>query len=110
MANRALRKKIEVALSTLPISLLNLRADEQHLMPYIQHIPRKVEYAQDQFLKLCDDVMGTRLSYTKVDRQGNIGRIIDESRHRFPFSDDLYTHWYRFMCIDDHYREWCQPY
>ena len=33
------------------------------------------------------------------------GRIIDEC-----CPNSISKHWYRFMCIDDQYREWGQPY
>jgi hypothetical protein len=86
-------------------------ADKEYLMPYIQHIPSQVDYAQDRFLKICDEMLNIPKCYDRHNRQGDIGGFIDESRLRFPFSgDELYTHWYRFMCIDRYYREWCQPF
>lgn len=73
---------------------------------YIQHIPEDVEKAQSEFMILCSSVLKSDY-YTKgkIHRQGIVGRFLDDSGNKI-----LYKSWYRFMCIDDMYREWEQPY
>ena len=78
--------------------------------PYIQHIPKMIDDIQFKFLKICDIELKTDY-FTKnyetdiPHRQGIVGRFIDDSNNK-----DLSQAWYRFMCIDEKYREWSQPY
>lgn len=74
--------------------------------PYIQHIPRLVDDAQNYFIKICvdEDVLSRDYLNQKINRFGIVGRILDDSGNRI-----LYSIWNRFMCIDEHYREWTQP-
>jgi len=100
--------KIENIMSQLPMSISDLKADYKYIMPYIQHIPEEVENSQREFLKICCNVLkiDTKHSWewNKVNRQGVIGRIISDSNNEI-----LNKYWNRFMCIDNNYREWCQP-
>ncbi len=74
--------------------------------PYIQHTPEVVEETQASFIELCvkDGVLPEKFLEGKVHRQGIIGRYLDDS------GSGTYKYWYRFMCIDEKYREWEQPY
>lgn len=76
---------------------------------FIQHIDDDVESAQSEFIRYCVKIgmlpdkflnAGTHLTH----RQGIIGRYLDDSNHQ------INSIWIRFMCIDDMYREWSQPY
>lgn len=73
---------------------------------YIQHIPDDVEKAQSEFLKVCSEILKSDV-YTKgkIHRQGIIGRYLDDCGVNI-----LNAAWNRFMCIDELYREWEQPY
>ena len=75
-------------------------------VPYIQHIPRLVDDAQNNFIKMCVDkgVLSEKYLSQKIHRFGIVGRILDDSG-----DVDLYKKWNRFMCIDEEYREWSQP-
>ena len=107
-------KKIDEIFSYLPPSLSsvkdNLIENGQKIglktgyEPYIQHTPEIVEEAQEAFIELCvqESVLPEKFLQGKVHRQGIIGRYLDDGS----FS----KHWYRFMCIDEKYREWEQPY
>jgi len=74
--------------------------------PYIQHIPEMIEEAQNTFIELCvqKGILDKKFLDGKVHRQGIIGRYLDDS------GTLAYKYWYRFMCIDEKYREWEQPY
>lgn len=74
--------------------------------PYIQHTPDVVEEVQSAFIELCvkEGVLPEKFLHGKVHRQGIIGRYLDDS------GSGTYKYWYRFMCIDEKYREWEQPY
>lgn len=74
---------------------------------YIQHIPEDVELAQSKFIKLCHEIglLSDKFLEGKVHRQGIVGRYLDDSGNK-----QIYSFWYRFMCIDDNYKEWEQPY
>lgn len=74
---------------------------------YIQHIPEDVELAQSEFIKLCHEIglLSDKFLEGKVHRQGIVGRYLDDSGNK-----QIYSFWYRFMCIDDNYKEWEQPY
>jgi hypothetical protein len=74
---------------------------------YIQHIPKIVEKAQKEFLELCVEigVLPNKYLEGKVHRQGIVGRFLDDCGKK-----EIYSTWYRFMCIDDNYKEWEQPY
>ena len=99
-----LSERIKGVMSILPPSYhdLNISGGEK----YIQHIPEDVEEAQSQFLRICSEVLNSDV-YTKdkVHRQGIIGRYLDDCGVSI-----LYKTWNRFMCIDELYREWEQPY
>jgi hypothetical protein len=74
---------------------------------FIQHLPQVVEEAQHEFIKYCveEGVLSENFLNGKVSRQGIVGRYLDDGQNR-----KLYSVWYRFMCIDDNYKEWNQPY
>lgn len=74
--------------------------------PYIQHIPEEVEQVQKEFLELCSQVLDNDFySKGKVHRQGIVGRYLDDCG-----INELSRAWHRFMCIDEEYKEWTQPY
>lgn len=104
--SKDLQDRVDGVMSGLPASLIKLKAEGKYLMPYVQHVPEQIEKVQSEFLKLCAEVLKSK-NYIdgKVHRQGIIGRFLDDSGNQV-----LYSTWYRFMCIDDGYREWCQPY
>jgi hypothetical protein len=77
-----------------------------HEIPYIQHIPDVVEETQTEFLKICGEILKSDYYTTrKIHRQGIVGRYLDDCG-----VNELNSSWYRFMCIDEEYREWQQPY
>ncbi len=93
----------------LPPALDSIPSSENSIfseVPYIQHIPEDVEEAQYNFIKMCVDqgVLSEKFLHQKVHRGGIVGRILDDSGN-----SDLYKMWWRFMCIDEEYREWTQP-
>ena len=110
-----IQNKIDIIMSILPpkINLTSGYAKSLNtkdalnisgMNPYIQHIPEKIEEAQSKFLNLCHENIKHRLfNSERIHRQGPIGRIIEGN-------DILYKCWNRFMCIDELYREWEQPY
>lgn len=109
-------KKVEELFSYLPPSLNSVKdklyenGNEIRLKtgyePYIQHIPEMIEEAQSVFIELCvqEGVLDKKFLSGKVHRQGIIGRYLDDS------GSGIYKYWNRFMCIDEKYREWEQPY
>lgn len=104
--SRDLQSSVNAIMSALPKSLVKLEADREYLMPYIQHVPEEVEKVQSEFLRLCANVLKSNYYINgKAHRQGIVGRYLDDSGNQI-----LYSTWYRFMCIDEHYREWCQAY
>jgi hypothetical protein len=106
MEDKEIQDRVDVVMSGLPKSLIKLKAEGKYLMPYIQHVPEQVEMVQSEFLKICADVLkDNHYIDGKIHRQGIIGRFLDDSGSKV-----LYSTWYRFMCIDENYREWCQPY
>lgn len=73
---------------------------------YIQHVPAIVDKAMRDFLDICYEFTGNKIYLEKnIHRQGIIGRYLDDSNISV-----LYKNWHRFVCIDDNYREWGQPY
>ena len=74
--------------------------------PYIQHIPEVIDESQRVFIELCvgEGILPDKFLSGKVHRQGIIGRYLDDS------GSGAYKYWNRFMCIDEKYREWEQPY
>lgn len=74
--------------------------------PYIQHIPGVIDEVQQVFIELCvqEGILPDKFLKGKVHRQGIIGRYLDDS------GSGAYKYWNRFMCIDEKYREWEQPY
>ncbi len=117
-----LQEKIDIIMSILPpkidltsgyskylnckeaIDIPTLAVVLAGMNPYIQHIPEKVEEAQSKFLNICrENIKHGFFNSEKIHRQGPIGRIIEGN-------DVLYKCWNRFMCIDEIYREWTQPY
>jgi hypothetical protein len=109
-------KKIDEIFSLLPPSLNSVKDKlyengnkiglKTGYEPYIQHIPEMVEEAQRSFIELCvqEGILDKKFLSGKVQRQGAIGRYLDDS------GSGIYKNWYRFMCIDEKYREWQQPY
>lgn len=101
----------ERIMSQLPPQIDDFTVDSEHYTfssgdYYIQHIPQIVDKAQREFLDLCYEVTGNKVYLSEnVHRQGIIGRYLDDSGN-----SKLYKTWYRFMCIDEYYREWGQPY
>lgn len=98
-------------MSQLPPQIDDFVVDSEHYTfssgdYYIQHIPHIVDKVQKEFLEFCYKRTGNKIYLSEtVHRQGIIGRYLDDSG-----DSTLYKNWYRFMCIDDHYREWGQPY
>jgi hypothetical protein len=114
-----LKQELEQLMSNLPPSIdkLDVKSFTGYSQnwtttyePYIQHIPKLIDDIQYQFLKICDRELNTNYFTKNYDsdkphRQGIVGRFIDDS-----YNKDLSQTWYRFMCIDEKYREWPQPY
>lgn len=103
-----LNERIDKIMSNLPSSVedLNYKYTSIHEVPYIQHIPSVVEETQLEFLKICGEVLKSDYYTTgKIHRQGIIGRYLDDCG-----INELSSTWHRFMCIDEEYREWQQPY
>ena len=97
--------KIDDIMKGLPPSLSSLKIPQDiYEINYLQHIPQDVDDIQNKFIELVDEVLGTSYSGKEVHRHGIIGRILDDSGNI-----ELYRTWYRFMCIDEQYREWTQP-
>lgn len=106
-----LQKRIDEILSVLPPSLDSLNPSPKgNLVPYLQHVPGIIDRTQFEFLCICQEIIGGDV-FTKgypevnVNRFGIVGRYIDDSGN-----STLNRNWYRFMCIDDYYREFTQPY
>jgi len=109
-------QKLEKIFSYLPPSLDKVKnnlSENGHKIgliseyePYIQHIPEMVEEAQRSFIELCvqEGILDKKFLSGKVHRQGIICRYLDDS------VSGIYKYWNRFMCIDEKYREWEQPY
>jgi len=103
---KSLKSRIEEIMKVLPPSFEELGISNDPSNPsYIQLVKEDVEEAQKNFITLVDEVLGTNYSGEEVHRRGYIGRIIDDSGNK-----DLNKTWNRFMCIDDNYKEWQQPY
>ena len=101
-----IQQRIDEVMNQLPPNPEELGADRKYLLPYIQHIPSEINRIQRQFLDICFDVLKSDIYKSEhITRQGVIGRYLDDSGNK-----PLYTCWYRFMCIDEKYREWLQPY
>lgn len=104
-------QEISKVMSQLPPMFDDFIIDSEHYTfssgdYYIQHIPHIIDKAQREFLDICYQITGSKIYLSEtVNRQGIIGRYLDDSGDSI-----LYKNWYRFMCIDDHYREWGQPY
>ena len=102
--------KIQQILSQLPPMIDDFMIDGEHHAfsagdYYVQHIPEVLEKVQREFLDLCYQETDNKIFLSeKVHRQGIVGRYLDDG------GGPLYKGWYRFMCIDDEYREWGQPY
>jgi len=99
-------------LDMLPPSISQLEEEFENNVAFdsevfIQHLPQVVEEAQHEFIKYCveEGVLSENFLNGKVSRQGIVGRYLDDGQNR-----KLYSVWYRFMCIDDNYKEWNQPY
>jgi len=112
MTDDEIKSKIYKILEILPPSIGDLEGKLETNTyfkddVYIQHIPSIVEKAQYEFLELCVEVgvLPNRYLEGKVHRQGIVGRFLDDCGKK-----DIYATWYRFMCIDEDYREWQQPY
>jgi hypothetical protein len=106
-----IEEKLKKLFSYLPPSINDVRGNlyengNGFNDPYIQHTPEIVEEVQAAFIELCvqEGVLPEKFLQGKVHRQSIIGRYLDDSNSIF------YKHWYRFMCIDEKYREWQQPY
>ncbi len=97
-------KTILNIMSQFPPSVDSLDILHYEKYPYIQHNPDFIEDSQHKFLVECDRILKTNYSSKKQHRLGIVGRYLDDS------GKDLYKHWYRFMCIDELYREWQQPF
>ena len=101
-----MKSYIDEIMSILPSrEIFNLQTSEYC---YIQHISTDVEEAQNRFIHYCvsQKVLPERfLTVTNISRQGIIGRYLDDCGN-----NEISKTWTRFMCIDDHYREWEQPY
>lgn len=105
------QQKIDKIFSQLPPMIDDFVIDSEHHtfstgQFYIQHIPEILEKAQREFLELCYQITENKIYLSeKVHRQGIVGRYLDDSGIKI-----LYHNWHRFMCIDEQYREWGQPY
>lgn len=99
-----LEQKIKEILDMLPPEPDPVLGGESE--EYIQHIPEIIDNAQTKFLKLCIDEGILPENYKSgVHRQGIVGRFLDNKE-----KPRLSRAWYRFMKIDEDYREWQQPY
>lgn len=102
----SLEDKIKEIMSILPPSInyidsvLASTADDDRYPRYIQHIPEDVELAQKLFIELVNSELKTDFSTENINR---LGRYIDDYSL-------LYNTWGRFMCIDNDYNEWEQPF
>lgn len=104
-----LKERIDKVMSNLPpttVEDFNHKYTSMNEIPYIQHIPDVVEKTQTEFLQICGEILKSDVYTTgKLHRQGIIGRYLDDCG-----VSELYSTWNRFMCIDQEYREWGQPY
>ncbi len=111
-----LKNRIDKIMSNLPLStFLSTFNITDKRIPYIQHIPEEFEKTQTEFIKICIDVLKhdhgfvslceMALTEDKIYRQGIIGRYLEDCG-----VNELYLTWNRFMCTDEKYREWEQPY
>lgn len=120
-----INREISKVMSQLPPMIDDFVIDSEHYTfssgdYYIQHIPHIIDKAQREFLDICYQITGSKIYLSETmpaplrrplafvggtHRQGIIGRYLDDSG-----DNRLYKNWYRFMCIDEHYREWGQPY
>jgi hypothetical protein len=104
--DRVLQFRVDKVMCGLPKSVIDLGADRKYLIPYIQHIPSEVDRVQHEFLVICREVLGIKYKDGEyVNKHGIIGRYIDDSGNA-----SLHLGWHRFMCMDEGYREWIQPY
>lgn len=77
---------------------------------YIQHDSASINEAMMGVLEQAKKYSGHRSIVDSMEigfpaRRGIVGRIIDDCCPR-----PINMAWYRFMCTDDDYREWGQPY
>ena len=78
---------------------------------YIQHNKLVLDRVQSEFLKVCHEITGIEaLLEPNINRQGIIGRYLDDYHNGQDKDVNLYHYWNKFMCIDNKYREWGQPY
>lgn len=110
------KEKVEELLAYLPPSLDSVKGKlyengkeiglKTGYEPYIQHIPEVIKEVQENFIELCveEGILPDKFLKGNVHRQGIIGRYLDDS------GSGAYKYWNRFMCIDEKYREWEQPY
>lgn len=110
------KEKVEELFTYLPPSLGSVKGKlyengneiglKTGVEPYIQHTPEIIEEAQRVFIEICvqEGILNDKFLKENVHRQGIIGRYLDDS------GSGAYKHWNRFMCIDEKYREWEQPY
>ena len=105
------KEKVEEILCNLPppvediIKNMNGIGFKTGYEPYIQHAPSVIENLQKDFIKICvqEGILPDRFLEGNIHRQGIIGSLDDSG-------SGAYKYWYRFMCVDEKYREWQQPY
>lgn len=103
-----LEKEVKSVFDILPPQITSIMVVTFSIPAYIQHIPEDVEKAQAKFMAICRRELDYDTyddSKEKIHRQGITGRFLDDSGNSL-----LNSNWNRFMCIDEKYREWEQPY
>jgi hypothetical protein len=106
-----LKDKVDKIMSYFPPSVEKLKASQKYNLPYIQYNGDDIKRLQAEFAKMSCEVIKLEYTkdkntdYTKFHRGGILGRYLSDCSYPI-----LYQNWHRFMCIDDAFREWEQPY
>lgn len=72
---------------------------------YIQYPKKLIDDTERELVQLIDEELGTSFIEKGWNRQGIIGRYVDDSGKK-----ELYGGWHFFMSIDESYRKWEQMY
>jgi hypothetical protein len=99
-----LQDRIDKIMEGLPPLLSSLKmSQDPHKLNYLQHLPQDVDNVQNKFIELINEILNTSYIVKKEDKY-EIGRVLNDFGNI-----ELYKGWYRFMSIDDQYREWTKP-